>query len=96
MILILYYARALFRIVLPLLGSIVAAIVVANRQYSTYPLLNTTTYGTDIYTKTSGLEVAGYFVTLGVSLVGGVLSGLGVNLFLYVKENYPDQVKAEN
>lgn len=35
MILLMYYARALFRIVLPLLGSIVAAIVVATRQYST-------------------------------------------------------------
>lgn len=39
------------------------------------------------------MEVAGYFVTLGISIVGGVLSGLGVNLFLYVKENYPEQTK---
>jgi len=55
MIVVMHFSRPLFRIILPLLGSIVAAIVVANRQASTIQLLDTTTYGTDIYSKTAGL-----------------------------------------
>lgn len=85
MIMLLYFARALFRIVLPLLGAIVAAIVVANREYSTVLLLDTATNGTTFYSKTAGLEIAGYFVTLGISIVGGLLCGLTINLFHYIK-----------
>lgn len=86
MVILLYFARALFRILLPLLGAIVAAIVVANRQYSTVELLNTTTYGTSIYSTTAGLEIAGYFVTLGIGIAGGLAAGLAINLFHFIKE----------
>lgn len=81
MILVLYFSRAIFRVLLTLIGCIVAAIVVSNRQYSSVPLLNTTTYGITIYAKTAGLEIAGYFVTFGLSLIAGILCGLAVNLF---------------
>jgi hypothetical protein len=55
MILVLYFSRAIFRVLLTLIGIIVTAIVVSNRQYSTVGLLNTVTYGSTIYAKTAGL-----------------------------------------
>lgn len=87
MIIVMYYSRALFRIILPLLSSIIAAIVVSNRQVSTVLLLDTATYGTNIYVLTAGFEIVAYFVTLVIGIVTGILCGLAINLFLYIKNN---------
>lgn len=68
---------------LTLLGSIVAAIVVAARQYSTVGLLDTGTgYGVGIYARVAGLEFAGWWVGVGMGMLVGVGCGVVVNLYM--------------
>jgi hypothetical protein len=85
-VLLLHYSRAVFRILLPFIGIIVTCIVVATRQYTTYQLLDTNTYGTTIYSKTAGLEFAAYFIAFLTAILTGVICGLVINLFLNIKE----------
>lgn len=58
------------------------AIVVSSTQASTVLLLDTDTYGSNIYAKTAGLEIVGYIVTVGIGAVTGVLCGFAINLFM--------------
>lgn len=84
MILLLHFSRALFRILLPLLGIIVTAIVVSTRKDSTIQLLDTATYG-DIYPKTAGLEIAAYFITVVIALLVGIITGVFINCYMAYK-----------
>lgn len=84
-----YYGRAVFRIVMVFISCVIAAIVVASRQNNTtYTLLDTTTAdGTAIYSKIAGLQIAGFFITLGIALITGLVTGLAVNLYLSSRSN---------
>lgn len=81
----LYFNRSFFRIVLPLIGTIVNCVVISTRRSTKHPLLNTNTYGENIYAKTAGLQFASYFVTLGTAAVTGIICGLVANFFMGMK-----------
>ena len=73
------YSKIVFRMGFAVIGSIVAAIVVAARNGITPDLLSSN------YSRTAGLEVLAFVVALGFGVVFGLLVGVLINVFLASK-----------
>lgn len=79
LIIVEHYRPLLFRLLIPLLNIIVCSIVVATRSSRTPALLNNN------YSTIAGLEWAGFFITLGIGAVFGLIGALLVNCFIKYK-----------
>ncbi len=74
------YSKIVFRMGFAVIGSIVAAIVVAARNGISPDLLSS-----DYYSRTAGLEVLAFIVALGLGVVFGLIVGVLINVFLASK-----------